>query len=91
MKDLEVEAEKLLSEINALIPMDASLNDTVESANEKLIKDNKATIQIAILCVEKQIETLKEFYDHAFDEAMPDKNRFLAEKQQLLTILKNKL
>ena len=48
-------AEELFDKFNNTIPIEALFSDTVEIANEKLIKDYNATKQCAIIAVDEII------------------------------------
>ena len=51
MSEEKKKAEAIVESFNALIPMFGNINDTVAEAEEKIIKDHKASIECAKLHV----------------------------------------
>jgi len=53
MKEIKKEAERLFELFYEVTPLDASVYDTQEEADSKIIKDRKLAKQCALICLDE--------------------------------------
>lgn len=83
-------AESLIEQHCSIIPIDASFNDTVESASRKMIADHKASVSCAIQDTINTIKALNEANDD-LEEVHISVIRKIVYHEDVLKILKGKL
>lgn len=83
-------AESLIEQHCSIIPIEVSFNDTVESANLKLIADHKASVNCAIQDTKNTINVLKEVNDE-LNNVYRAIIRKIDYHEEVLKILKGKL
>jgi len=83
-------AELLIEQHCSIIPIDASFNDTVESASRKMIADHKASVNGAIQDTKNTIKALNEAHDDLEDVHMSIIRR-IDYHEDVLKILNDKL
>lgn len=83
-------AELLIEQHCSIIPIEASFNDTVESASRKIIADHRANINCAIQDAKNTIKALNEAHDDLEDVHMSIIRR-IDYHEDVLKILESKL
>lgn len=70
-------AELLFGAVNAEIPLEANMTDTVEIANKKMIKDHISTKKICMIIIGEVLSVIPEY------DINPQKEHWLEVKKEI--------